>query len=166
VAPKDEPGKEIGPSAPEENVALDSEDDDHDDPSVVRQAKKLWKEDNPDMTLKDQRQLLARGVLEYEPWMDYLEDPRIQRDCAFGEIFPTEAYRGDMFVLTSVMPTALFKYTGEKWIAIDKTFTDQYIYNEQYIDYLISRVGNGSYDPDLLTDAEQAQISSKLNQES
>ena len=178
VASKDEPGMnivaeptgvEIRPFTAEEIVALDLEDDDDlddtNDPSVVRQAKKLWKEANPDMTLKDQRQLLARGVLDQEPWMDYLDDPRIQRDCDFGESFPTQAHRGDMFVLTSVMPTSLFKYTGEKWIAIDKTFTDQYIYNEQYIDHLIARVGNGSYDPDLLTDAEQAQISSKLNRE-
>jgi hypothetical protein len=149
VAPKNEPGMnivadppgvEIRPFTPEEIVALDHEHDDDlddlDDPSVVRQAKTLWKQDNPDMTLKDQRQLLARGVLDHEPWLDYLDDPRIQRDCDFGEIFPAQAHRGDMFVLTSVMPTALFKYTGEKWIAIDKIFTYQYTYNEQYIDYL------------------------------
>ena len=161
------PGVEIRPLTPEEIVVLDYDDDleNHDDPSVVRQAKTLWKQDNPGMTLKDQRQLLVRGVLDHEPWLDYLDDPRIQRDCDFGEILPTQAHRGDMFVLTSVMPTALFKHTGEKWIAIDKIFTDQYIYNEQYIDYLISRVENGSYDLDLLTDAEQAQISAKLNRE-
>ena len=139
--------------------------DDVNDSNVMRQAKHLWKLDNPDLTLKEQRKLLANGLLDHEPWLDYLDDPRIQRECQFGKDFPTKAVRGDMFVMTSVIPTELFKFTGEKWIPIDKTFTDQYAFNEKYIDILIDKLVDGSYDIDLLSDAEREQISRRLNRE-
>lgn len=143
----------------------DDDPDDSDDSDVMRQAKKLWKEDNPNSTLKEQRRMVMRGMIDHEPWLDYVDDPRIRRECRFGAVLPTTATRGDMFVLTSARPTALFKHNGDTWIVIDKTFTDQYVYNQDYIDYLIAQLEAGNYDADLLTDAEQAQIASRLKQE-
>ena len=175
-ADPEEPSPKVAPVAPIEpdvkpvddldrvDIA-EQDDEDPNDSMVIRQAKRLWKQDNPGMTLKEQRRLLARGMLDHEPWLDYLDDPRIQRECHFGESLPAQAYRGDMFLVTSVMPTALFKHTGDKWIAIDKTFTDQYAFNDQYIDYLIAQLAKGAYDADLLTEAERGQIELKLNRE-
>jgi hypothetical protein len=148
-------------------VKHDDEDDDDDDglPSVLRQAMRLWKEDHPGMTLKEQRRQVAAGIIPHEPWLDYLDHPRILRECGFGDVLPEQAYKGDMFVITSVTPTALFKFNGAKWISIDKNFTDQYVYNELYIDYLIARIGEGNYDADLLSDAERNEIAQRLRRE-
>ena len=143
----------------------DDDDDDLEEHAVIRQCKRLWKQDNPGATLKEQRRLVSAGLLEHEPWLDLLDDPRIHREAQHGPVLPNTGLKGDMFVVTSVMPTALFKYNGEKWINIDKTFTDQYAYNDAYIDYLIVQIGSGAYDPDLLTDAERSQIDQRLRRE-
>jgi hypothetical protein len=143
----------------------DDDDDDLEEHAVIRQCKRLWKQDHPGETLKEQRRLVSAGLLDHEPWLDLLDDPRIHREAQHGPVLPDTGLKGDMFVVTSVMPTALFKYNGEKWINIDKTFTDQYAYNDAYIDYLIVQIGSGAYDPDLLTDAERSQIDQRLRRE-
>jgi hypothetical protein len=147
-----------------EDQELAEHDDEHndDDSELEKQAKKLWKHDNPESTLKDQRRLLARGVIDHLPWEDYYNDPRIVNETKFGFEFPKDPTKGDMFVNTISIPTRLFKYNGEKWIEVDKTKTDLYTYNSAYIDYLIGRIKTGEYDPELLTDSEQAQIEQRL----
>ena len=83
----------------------------------------------------------------------------------FGPMFPSPANKGDLFLKINTSPTKLFKYNGEKWIEIDKSMTDQYAYNDQYIEFLITEISIGKYDPELLTDLEKEQIESKLKQE-
>jgi len=169
VAPAENKPVETAPVPAEttvpEDVEADPDADDPEDTSIIAQCKRLWKQDHPGMTLKEQRRLVAAGKLDHEPWQDYINDPRINRETSFGTDLPLSGARGDTFVLTSVIPTALFKHNGDRWIAIDKRFTDQYVYNTAYIDYLIEQIGLGTYDTDLLSDAEQAQISLRLSQE-
>jgi len=69
-----------------------------------------------------------------------------------------------MYLDTSYQPTRLFKYNGQKWIEVDKKLTDRYVYNDSYIDYLISKISTGEYDPELLNDSERSQIEEKLKQ--
>ena len=38
-----------------------------------KQAMTAWKHDNPDSSLKFQRQLLDRGIIDHLPWQDYLK---------------------------------------------------------------------------------------------
>ena len=45
---------------------------------------------------------------------------------------------------------------------IDKDNTDAFTYNEEYIQHLIEKLGSGEYDPELLNDAERAQIEQQL----
>jgi hypothetical protein len=42
-------------------------------PDTEKQAMTAWKHDNPDSSLKFQRQLLAKGVIDHLPWHDYLK---------------------------------------------------------------------------------------------
>jgi len=63
------------------------------------------------------------------------------------------------------VPTQLFKYNGAKWIQVDKNQSDQYAYNNSYIDYLISKIDNGEYDADLLTETEIEQIEKRLKKQ-
>jgi len=139
------------------------EDDNEDDDPGLKQARSQWKIDNPGKTLKEQRQLFERGVIDHLPWEDYLESKN-NSNADFGTEFPSTAVKGDMFVRTDSLPTRLYKYNGNKWIDTDKTLTDRYVYNTAYIDYLIDKIASGEYDPELLTDSEQQEISQRLNQ--
>lgn len=84
---------------------------------------------------------------------------------SFGRVWPRDAHKGDLFVKINTLPTTLYKFNGEKWIEINKQLSDQYVFSEQYIDYLIWKISSGEYDPELLTDSERAQIELKLKQE-
>lgn len=81
----------------------------------------------------------------------------------FGTQFPTSANRGDVFVRVDMLPNKVYKWDGNHWIEVSKTNTDSYIYNEAYIEYLISKVDNGEYDVELLTDNEKDQIRAYLH---
>jgi hypothetical protein len=143
--------------------AVHDEEDHEDHDPQLKQAMIQWKIDNPGETLKEQRQLFDRGVIDHLPWEDYLES-KYESSADFGIEFPSTAVKGDMFVRTDYLPTRLYKYNGNKWIDTDKTLTDRYVYNTAYIDHLISKIASGEYDLELLTDSEQQEISQRLNQ--
>ena len=42
-------------------------------PETEKQAMTAWKHDNPDSSLKFQRQLLDKGIIDHLPWHDYLK---------------------------------------------------------------------------------------------
>jgi hypothetical protein len=42
-------------------------------PETEKQAMAAWKHDNPDSSLKFQRQLLDKGIIDHLPWHDYLK---------------------------------------------------------------------------------------------
>jgi len=147
-----------------DSLVVHDDDEDHADHDPhLKQAMAQWKIDNPGKTLKEQRQLFDRGVIDRLPWEDYIETEQ-DHNVSFGIDFPENAIKGDMFMRTDSLPTRLYKYNGDKWIDTDKTLTDRYVYNTAYIDYLISKLASGEYDPELLTDSEQQEISQRLNQ--
>lgn len=129
-----------------------------DDGITEKDAMKLWKQQNPDDTLKHQKKLLAEGEIQVLPWMQLLPDNAI----GFGADFPSDAKKGDQWIKTDSIPTRLFKYNGTRWIEIDKQSTDSYTYNMAYIDYLIRAISKGQYDADMLSDAERDQIALRL----
>ena len=144
---------------------------DHDDPvedpdATIKEAMRRWKEDHPNKTLKEQRRLFDAGKINHLPWEDYMLTPEeIDRDIPFGNVWPKQAVKGDMFIRTDDQPTRLFKFNGSKWIEVDKSLTDRYAYNEAYIDYLITQISSGNYDTDLLSDSERLQLESRLRQD-
>jgi len=94
-------------------------------------------------------------------WHDFHRD--LSSEIHFGVTFPDEGCKkGDLFVKLNSLPTTLFKYNGEKWIEVNKNLTDRYVYNDQYINFLISEISQGKYDPELLTDFEREQIEERL----
>jgi hypothetical protein len=149
---------------PAVNFQTEPDDDDENDSHRMKQARALWKQDNPHDTLKEQRRLLEIGKINRLPWEDLLDDPRIRSEVGYGAEFPSDPFKGEMWVLTDRLPTALYKFNGTKWIETDKGLSDVYSYNQSYIDLLIQRIGTGEYDPELLTDAERSQIESRLKQ--
>ena len=81
----------------------------------------------------------------------------------FGNTFPPNPEKGDVYLRTDYLPNRLFKYNGNRWIEVDKRQTDVYAYEEAYIKHLVSELEAGRYDPDTQTDVEQEQIKQYLN---
>jgi hypothetical protein len=139
---------------------LDEDFDDHpEETAAIKEAKRQWKADNPDKTLKEQRHLLAQGAIDHLPWETYLPETEL---VPFGQVLPDNPVKGYQFLHTGYIPSKLFKYNGSKWIEVDKSLTDSYAYNTAYIEYLMDKIVSGEYDPELLSSAEQQQIELKL----
>jgi hypothetical protein len=93
-----------------------------------------------------------------------LDDSRaIHADFGSNDQIPANPQRGDMFLRTDVLPNVLLKWNGLKWIEIPKYTTDQYVYNQDYIQDLIKRIEAGKYSVDFLSELEQEQIQRYLN---
>lgn len=145
-----------------------------------REAERAWKAENPDKTLKRQRQLYRNGLIDQLPWMTaefqqrVLAHTHLQADNeptgtagqiqGFGISFPAQANKGDMYLRVDRLPTALYKYNGNAWIEVDKNLSDNYAYDTAYTDHLIEKIDSGEYDPELLSDAERLSIEQRLNQ--
>jgi len=84
--------------------------------------------------------------------------------CGFGERFPDDPLKGDMFIRTDYLPDRLFKWNGTKWIEVDKNSTDSYTYNQAYIQYLIQKLEAGEYEIEDLSDAEQSQVEQQIEE--
>lgn len=130
---------------------------------AMRAAMTRWKQDNPDDTLKHQRTLLEKGLIDELPWIKYLEH---EPQFSFGNAFPTAPNKGDTWIKTDQVPNVLYKFNGKDWIVVDKTQSDNYTYDTAYIDYVISKIETGEYDPELLTEGEQAQVAQRLESKS
>jgi len=152
--------EEIEEPAKEEEYEEEYEEDSE----AVKEAKRRWKADNPNETLKNQRRLVDAGFVDHYPWEDYLNTSNEDSPIPYGDQLPESSAKGDMYLNTAYQPTKLFKYNGQKWIEVDKKLTDRYVYNDSYIDYLISKISSGEYDPELLNDSERSQIEEKLKQ--
>ena len=135
-----------------------------------KEAKRLWKAENPTGTVKEQRRLHEAGAIDTLPWQGYLNlqadnDGNIVKTGrlrGFGIRFPDDPDKGDSFIRVDQMPSALYKYNGLKWIEVDKGLSDQYAYDTAYIDHLIEKLTTGEYDPELLNDAEREQVAQRL----
>ena len=142
-------------------------------------AERLWKIENPNKTLKRERQLLRAGIIDHLPWLEPEFFARAQTHTdlqadnepygstgevrGFGSQFPKNPSKGDMFLRVDRLPSALFKFNGASWIEVDKHLSDNYAYDAAYIDHLINKIDSGEYDPDLLSDAEREHITNRLN---
>ena len=82
--------------------------------------------------------------------------------CGFGDRFPDNPEKSDMFIRTDYLPERLFKWNGAKWIEVDKNSTDSYTYNQAYIQHLISKLEAGEYEIEDLSDAEQSQVEQQI----
>ena len=81
----------------------------------------------------------------------------------FGTSFPKIANRGDIFVRVDALPNLVFKFNGSSWIAVDKNQSDTYLFNQEYIKYLIEKIDRGQYDIELLSEHEKFQIEEYLS---
>jgi hypothetical protein len=156
------------PATPEPKVEqpLPDHDFDPEETPEVQAAIRQWKAENPNDTLKRQRTLLERGVINELPWMRLIPDTELpqQPQSGFGSEFPSQANKGDVFVRIDRVPNVVYKFNGNSWYEVDKTVADSYTYDSAYIDHLIQKIDQGQYDPDLLSDSEREQVTQRLQQ--
>ena len=144
-----------------------TDDETHNEPPAVKAAIKLWKEQNPTETIKNQRNMLKRGEIRELPWMALVEElPDIDPVHSFGTQLPRTGRKRDTYVRTDTVPNRVYKHNGTDWIEVDKSLNDSYTYNTAYIDHLIDKIAQGQYDPDLLSESESEQVAIRLNQKS
>jgi hypothetical protein len=153
--------KSVQGETPDDPVVADEETD----PGKL--AKRLWKYNNPDDTLKRQEALRDQGKIQEVPWeqLKPIADDLVAGDVSFGTKFPDTPAKGDTFIRVDFLPTKLFKFNGQNWIEINKESTDSFTYNEEYIDHLIEKLGSGEYDPEMLNENERDQIEARLKDE-
>ena len=99
---------------------------------------------------------------QLSPQADNEPIPANPSSATFGVEFPENPVKGEMFLQISTLPSKLFKFNGNRWISIDKSITDSYTYNEEYLQYIIDSIDKGQIGLDDLTVGEQEQISQYL----
>ncbi len=82
---------------------------------------------------------------------------------SFGTQFPKIAKKKDIFVRVDVIPNKVYRFEGTKWIEINKNLTSTYLYDQEYIKYLVDKISKGEYDIDLLSEQEKIQIEEYLS---
>lgn len=80
----------------------------------------------------------------------------------FGIAFPDRPEKGEVFLRVDYLPSRLYKFNGNVWIEVDKDLTDSYIYNQEYIKFLITEIEQGRVDLDDLSASEREQIAEFL----
>jgi len=85
---------------------------------------------------------------------------------SFGTTFPVIASKGDTFVRVDSLPNKVYKFDGTRWIVINKEQSTSYLYDQEYIKYLVQKIENGEYDIELLSESERQQIEEYLTKKS
>jgi hypothetical protein len=105
-----------------------------------------------------------RGEIAELPWMGLVADNTGGRESrsGFGISFPEHPVKGDTFVRVDSLPNKVYKFDGSRWIVINKEQSTSYLYDQEYIKYLVEKIDKGEYDIELLSDSEKQQIEEYL----
>jgi hypothetical protein len=124
----------------------------------------VFKEVSEGYVIYDGKMISKDALKEMKPQLFKLTaDSGVPVSTSFGTQFPRTAHKGDTFIRVDTLPNRVFKFDGKRWFEINKDTVDAYLYDENYIKYLIAKIDNGEYDLDLLSDKEKEQIEHYLN---
>jgi hypothetical protein len=142
----------------------DEELDSTTESEVTINAKPQLKEVDGGYVIYDGKMIAKDALKEMHPQLFKLTaDSVTPVSTSFGIQFPKFANKGDTFIRVDVLPNRVFKFDGKRWFEINKDTVDSYLYDDNYIKYLIGKIDSGEYDPELLSDKEKEQIESYLN---
>ncbi len=79
----------------------------------------------------------------------------------FGTQLPKKGNTSDIFVKVDTFPNEVYKFNGARWIKINSDLTDSHL-TPEYLEFLISKLATGEYDPELLTQNEQEAIADHI----
>lgn len=126
---------------------------------------KPFREIDEDYVLtSDGKHIRKEALKEMRPDLFIIKaDDANQINTNFGIQFPKFSNKGDVFVRVDTLPNRVYKFDGYKWMEINKESSDSYLYDQAYIQFLISKIDSGEYDIDLLSENEKTQIASYLS---
>jgi len=122
-----------------------------------------YKEVDGGYVIYDDKMVSKDALKEMRPDLFLEPDNVAKTSTNFGTYFPKFANRGDIFVRVDILPNKVFKFDGNRWFELNKESTSSYLANDDYIRFLISKLEEGQYDIDQLTEVEKEQIESYLN---
>lgn len=173
VGPNDDDGEAFLPASdpvPDETVhELDTVEDE-----VAEPVKRVDKEIKTEgMTLEASeggthviyggKSVSKQALMQLDPRLFASIDSATMVETGFGIEFPKLAKKGDTFVRVDTLPNRVFKFDGTKWIEVNKETSTSYLYDEEYLRYLIKKIESGEYEIELLNENEKAQIEEYLS---
>lgn len=133
-------------------------------PQIKTEGVTIQESDGGSHVIFNGKSISKEALIEMHPSLFAAPDSGNQSDTSFGAEFPKFAKKGDVFVRVDSLPNRVFKFDGTKWIEVNKELTDTYLYDEEYIRYLITKLSQGEYDIELLSENEREQIETYLRQ--
>jgi len=86
-------------------------------------------------------------------------------EVQFGVEFP-RGNKGDIFVRVDFLPNKIYRFTGDRWIEIPKTYTQTYLDNNEYIEHLARELAAKRMEIEDLTPEEQDEVAKYLSNRS
>lgn len=121
------------------------------------------KEVSAGYVLYDDKMISKDALKEMHPELFRLKaDTANTTKTNFGTQFPKFATKGDTFIRIDVTPNRVFRFDGKRWFEISKDAVDSYLQDDNYIQFLISKIDKGEYDIETLSEKEREQIESYL----
>lgn len=117
-----------------------------------------------DYVIFDGKTISTTALKELHP--NLVVNGPLPNEILFGNKFPAVAKTGDIYTRVDVIPHRTYKFNGVRWLQLDRKENTTYLQNIAYLQFLISKLDNGEYDPELLTEIEQDEISEYLKRSS
>lgn len=105
----------------------------------------------------DGKQMRLEALRELRPELFLTADSDTQINAHFGTQFPKEANKNDIFIRVDSLPNRAFKFDGKRWVEINRE-SNEVVQDEEYIQFLISKIDSGDYNIELLSDSEREKI--------
>ena len=130
---------------------------------LIEDNKPTFQEIDGGYVIYENKSIKKEALKEIRPDLFVVRaDSQQSINTSFGTQFPKTAHKGDTFVRVDILPNKVFKFDGARWIEINKINTDSYLFDKEYIKYLIDKLSRGEYDIELLSDNERFQIEEYL----
>jgi len=108
------------------------------------------------------KQVSKTAFLSQHPHIFATSSDNEKNGSNFGTAFPAFAAKGDVFVRVDNLPNRVYKFDGNRWLEINKDISDSYLYDEEYLRHLVTKLESGEYDVELLSENERSQIEDYL----
>jgi hypothetical protein len=110
----------------------------------------------------DGKQIHLDALKELHPELFITADSEAYLGSKFGTQFPKEANKNDVYVRVDMIPNRVYKFDGYKWVEINKDSEDMNWNDNEYLQYLVSKIDSGEYNIELLSDLEKENIARYL----
>jgi hypothetical protein len=84
----------------------------------------------------------------------FIKEDKGPIEISFGTSFPINVKQGSIYTRVDMLPHKVYKFTGTKWVQIDKNTTTSYL-SDEYLKFLTDKIQTGEHDLEALSDVER-----------